>query len=230
MTDTTNGSNTSGSLMDGIEFEKRKPVDADWSKRKRTIVGSLAGMLAMGAIGAGAYYGWQNRPVSLPTTAEQAIETIASGRVDRLSPERQTQYYGEAARLLRDVPREQWRDRFEEEDREAIGQVFRAQFDEGIREIARGNSSPQEMFRNMWGGQRPGGGRPGGDGARQRNENTENAERERRGPGSQQFASRLQSAFQNGDAQRSGLMGQFFTMMRAQRDAGGGRRGGAGGG
>ncbi|MGP1272805.1 MAG: hypothetical protein ACTS22_05685 [Phycisphaerales bacterium] len=208
-----------GSLMEGIEFERRRPVDADWSKRKRVLVGSLASVLAMAAIGVGGYYGWQLRPVSLPATPEEAIQVINSGRVDRLSPERQQQYFAEAARLLRDTPREQWREMFDENDREAIGRVFQEQFEESIREIARGNSSPQDMMRNMWGGGRPGGDRPArprGEGDNGSEEGPSQAERRQR------FASRLQQSFQNGDAQRNGLMGEFFMMMRAQRDAAGG--------
>lgn len=225
MSGNTQGSTKPGSLMEGIEFEKRRPVDADWSKRKRVIVGVFAGVLAVGAIGAGAYYGWQLRPVTLPTTATEAVAVINSGRVDRLSPERQQQYYAEAARLLRDTPREQWRDMFSEADREAIGRVFREQFEEGIREIARGNSSPQDMMRNMWGGGRPGGERPQRPEG-ERGERPEGEEGPSRAERQQRFASRLQNSFQNGDAQSNGLMGEFFMMMRAQREANGGGQGG----
>lgn len=214
-----------GSLMDGIEFEKRKAVDADWSKAKRLVVGSLAAVVAIGAVGVGGYYAWQNRPVSLPTTAEQALATIKSGRVDRLSPDRQRQYYAEAMPLLQEIPREQWQNEFDEEDRRAYMEVRRAAFDESLRNLARGNTTPQEMFASF---RRP---RPPQNDENRRSGEGENrqanAERQNRGPGSPEFQSRLQNAFQNGDAQRSGLMGEFWTMMRASREAqGGGRRGG----
>ncbi len=217
-----------GSLLEGIEFEKRRPVDADWSKRKRIVVGAVAGVLAIGAVAAGGWFAWQHRPVSLPTTAEQAIATISSGRIDRLPRDRQVQYYGEAFRLLQDTPREQWRDLFGEDDREALGRIMRAQFEESIRQVARGEQSPMEMFQNMMRN------RPRGDGERNGppRENREGGESdESRADRRQQFASRLQDRFQNGDAQQTGLTGEFFMMMRAAREASGesGQPGGRGG-
>ncbi|MEM8758017.1 MAG: hypothetical protein AAGF47_09580 [Planctomycetota bacterium] len=227
MTDRPDPSQTGGSLMDGIEFEKRKTVDADWSKAKRLVVGSLAAVLALGAVGAGGYFAWQNRPVSLPTTADQALAAIKSGRVDRLPPDRQRQYYAEARPLLDQIPREQWENDLSEADREAYRQARRGAFDETLRELARGNITPQDMFASF---RRP---RPQQNEDAQDGENQRaNAERQNRGPGSTRFQSMLQNSFQNGDAQRNGLMGEMFTMRRAVRQAeggsGGGRRRGGG--
>lgn len=209
---------TTGSLLEGIEFEKRRTVDADWSKRKRFAVGAAAAVLAIAAVSAGGYMAWRHRPVSLPTSAEEAIATINSGRVDRLAPDRQTQYYTEAARLLRDVPREQWREVFREEDREAIGRVFQEQMEQNLRQIARGEGMPEMP---MFGG--PGGRRPPGDGDRRPTGGGPGGERPAgdeasRADRRQRFASRLQQSFQNGDAQRNGLMGEFWMMMRARAE------------
>jgi hypothetical protein len=224
MTQSTRG--TSGSLLEGIEFEKRRPVDADWSKRKRAAVGVAAALLAIAAVSGGGYLAWQHRPVSLPASAEEAIAVISSGRIDRLPPDRQTQYYAEAARLLRDVPREQWREVFREEDREAIGRVFQEQMEENLRQIARGGGMPE-----MPGFGRPFGQRPGGDGERRPRDGEPGGERPAGDDASrtdrrQRFASRLQQSFQNGDAQRDGLMGEFFIMMRARAESEGATGGG----
>lgn len=220
---------SNGSLLEGIEFEKRKTVDADWSKAKRVVVGSAAALLAVAAIGAGGWFAWQARPVSFPETTEQALTMVKSGRIDRLPPERQRQWYAEAAPLLQDISREEWQTNFDEEDRRAAREIGREMFAESIRDVARGNQSPQEMFANMMRGRpnngerrRPeGGNNEGGEGQ---------GDRPSRADRQAAFRGRLQNAFQNGDAQRTGLMGEFFTMMRAQREANGGEGGRPGGG
>ncbi len=217
MADETHARDTNGSLLEGIEFEKRKAVDADWSRSKRLIVGSAAALLAVAAIGAGGWFAWQHRPVSFPETTEQALSMVKSGRIDRLPADRQRQWYAEAAPLLRDIPREAWRTTFDDADREAAREIMRAQFGESIREVARGNQTPQEMFQSMMQG------RPRGDGNGERG-NREGGEGDGPSRADRQAAmrDRLGQAFQNGDAQQTGLMGEFFTMMRAQREAGGG--------
>ncbi len=223
--------NQNGSLLEGIEFEKRKPVDADWSKAKRVAVGSVAALLAVAAVGAGGWFAWQHRPVSFPETTEQALAMVKSGRIDRLPVDRQRQWYAEAAPLLQEISREEWQTTFDEEDRRAAREIGREMFAESIREVARGNQTPQEMFQNMMRG------RPGGDGERRRPPEGGNREGGGEGEGDRPsradrqaaFRGRLQNAFQNGDAQRTGLMGEFFTMMRAQREAAGGQGGRPGG-
>ena len=133
----------SKSLLDGIEFgEKRKTVDADWTKARKFAVGTAATLLAIGALGAGVYFAWDNRPVSLPKTAEEAVAVINSGRVERLSADRKRQYYAEASRLMEDVPEESRREMFrDEESRDAMRQVMMEQMDNSMREIARGNAA-----------------------------------------------------------------------------------------
>ncbi|MEL7483662.1 MAG: hypothetical protein AAFN41_04835 [Planctomycetota bacterium] len=214
------------SLLEGIEFEKRKTVDADWSKAKRIAVGSVATLLAVAAIGAGGWFAWQHRPVSFPESTEQALAMVKSGRIERLPADRQRQWYAEAAPLLAEVPREEWRTSFDEDDRQAAREIMRAQFGESIREVARGNQSPQEMFANMMRGRRPN--TDGNDGERRaEGGNREGGEGDRPSRADRQanMRDRLGQAFQNGDAQQTGLMGEFFTMMRAQREANGGQGG-----
>lgn len=228
----------SKSLMDGIEFgEKRKAVDADWSKARKIAVGSLASMLALGAIGAGAYFMWQNRPVSLPKTADEAIAVINSGRIERLPVDRQRQYYAESSRLMEDIPWEERREYFrEEQSRDAMREVMMAQWDNSMREIARGNitiddwrTQMMERFGNRSrpegergqrgeNGQRP-------DGERPERPEGEEGERPSRAERQQAMTNRVEGMFQNGDGQRMGLMMAFRQKM-----GGWGRPGGGGGG
>ncbi|HED53841.1 MAG TPA: hypothetical protein ENJ00_06530 [Phycisphaerales bacterium] len=217
------------SVMDGIEFaEKRRPVDADWTKRKRIVVGSAIALLACAAVGYGGFIAWQNRPVHLPTSAEQAIATINSGRVDRLGEDRKRQYFAEAARLMREVPEDKRRDLFTQENRDAMRQVMMEQMDTSIREIARGNMTIEqfrqqmmERFRNR----RPEGDRP------ERGERDRNGPSERPSAGDrrERFVGRMSNMFQNGDGQRMGLMMGFRAQM-PRRAAGESRSGPPGGG
>lgn len=234
----------SKSLMDGIEFgEKRKAVDADWTKARKIAVGSFISLIALGAIGAGSYFAWQNRPVSLPKTADEAIAVINSGRIDRLPADRQRQFYAEASRLMEDIPQEERREYFREEDnREAMREVMMAQMDNSMREIARGNmtiddwrTQMMERFRNRPGGGEGGEGRRGGNGERADGERPEGAEgedgeRPSRAERMQAMTSRVEGAFQNGDGQRMGLMMAFRQKAGNVGRPGGGRQGGGGGG
>ena len=220
----------SKSLMDGIEFtEKRKTVDADWSKARKIAVGSIAVLLAVGALGAGIYFAWDNRPITLPRDATEAIAVINSGRLDKLSEDRQRQYFAEASRLMQDIPEEERRDYFRDEDnRDAMRQVMMEQMDNSMREIARGNMTMQdwrtqmmERFRNR--GQR------GERGERQDRPERPEGERDQ-ADRRQAMSSRVQGAFQNGDGQRMGLMMAFRQRIgnagRPGGSAGGGRNGG----
>jgi|GEM_PF-1555237 len=223
----------SKSLLDGIEFgEKRKAVDADWTKARKVAVGSVATLLAVCALGAGAYFAWDNRPVRLPKTASEAVAVINSGRVDRLSTDRKKQYFAEASRLMEDVPAEDRRDLFrDEESRDAMRQVMMEQMDTSMREIARGDVTFEEwaaQMRERWANRRP----PEGqqrerDGERPEGEGEEN--RPSQADRQQQMVSRMESGFQNGDGQRMGLMMAFRQRMgNAMRGGPGGQRPGGG--
>lgn len=223
------------SLMDGIDFqEKRKPVDADWTKARKLAVGALATLLAISALGAGGYFFWQNRPVRLPRTAEEAVAVINAGRVDRLSADRQRQYFAEASRLMQDVPDEQRRELFrDEKSREAMRQVMMEQMDHSMREIARGNTTFEEwaaQMREQWANRRPPDGerRPEGEQRAQRPEGAPpEGERPDANERRQQMVSQMESRFQNGDGQRMGLMMAFRQRMgNAMRGPGGPRPGG----
>lgn len=227
------------SLMDGLDFsEKRRPVDADWTKARRLAVGALAVVLALSAVGAGGYFLWQNRPVRLPRSAAEAVAVINSGRVERLNEDRQRQYFDEAARLMRDVPEEDRRAMFrDEESREAMREVMMEQMDHSMREIARGNATFEEWARQMrsqWQSRRPPDGprRPDGEQQAQRPEGAPEDGRPSEADRRQQMLGRMESGFQNGDGQRMGLMMAFRQrmggMMRGPGGPGGGQRPGGG--
>lgn len=224
------------SLMDGLDFsEKRRPVDADWTKARKLAVGALAVALALSAIGAGGYFLWQNRPVRLPRTAAEAVAVINSGRVERLNEDRQRQYFDEAARLMRDVPEEDRRAMFrDEESREAMREVMMEQMDHSMREIARGNVTFEEwaqQMREQWQNRRPPEGqrRPDGEQRAERPEGAPEDGRPSEAERRQQMMSRMEAGFQNGDGQRMGLMMAFRQRMGgAMRGPGGGQRPGGG--
>lgn len=222
------------SLMDGIDFqEKRKAVDADWTKARKLAVGVMATLLTLGALGAGGYFLWENRPVRLPRTAEEAVAVINSGRIDRLSTDRQRQYFAEASRLMRDVPGEERRELFrDEENRDAMRQVMEEQMDSTMREIARGDLTFEEwaaQMREMWANRRPPDGQRRPDGE-QRAERPEGAPPEGERPDAnerrQQMLSQMESRFQNGDGQRMGLMMAFRQRMGGAMRGPGGPGGG----
>ncbi|MCA9273670.1 MAG: hypothetical protein KDA31_11570 [Phycisphaerales bacterium] len=219
----------SKSLLDGIEFgEKRKAVDADWTKARKIAVGTVATLLAIGALGAGGYYAWQNRPVSLPKTADEAVAVINSGRVDRLNADRKRQYYAEASRLMEDVPQEERREMFrDEESREAMRQVMMEQMDNSMREIARGNVTFEQwaqQMRERWANRRPPEGQQRAEG--ERPEGPPEGERPSEADRREQMVSRMESGFQNGDGQRMGLMMAFRQRMGNAMRGGPGGRGG----
>lgn len=223
----------SKSLLDGIEFsEKRKAVDADWTKARKIAVGAAATLLAIGALGAGGYFAWQNRPVSLPKTAAEAVSVINSGRVDRLNADRKRQYYAEASRLMQDVPQEERREMFrDEESRDAMRQVMMEQMDNSMREIARGNVTFEEwaaQMREQWANRRPPEGqrRPEGEERAERPEGPPEGDRPSEAERRQQMVSRMESGFQNGDGQRMGLMMAFRQRMGNAMRGGPGGRGG----
>ncbi|TVQ59824.1 MAG: hypothetical protein EA379_09845 [Phycisphaerales bacterium] len=189
----------------------RKTIDANWSTKKKAIVGTLAGVLGVAAASAGIWFATQSGPLPMPGNAEEAITGMTSARFDRMSDERQSAYRAEAARLMRDMSREERRALFQnEETRAAMERLMQERMAEMVRAMARGETP--EWMRGM------GGGRP---------ERAERPEGERPAqmarPDPAQMRDRITSQFATGDAQTGSLMGEMFK--RGQR---GGWRGGGG--
>ena len=192
----------------------RQTIDANWSTKKKAIVGGLAGALGVGAASAGIWFAVQSGPLPMPRDANQAIQGMASARFQKMSEERQAAYREEAGRLMRGMSPEERRAMFQNEDtRAAMERMMQQRMAEMVRAMARGETP--DWMRGM----------PMG-----RPERAERPEGERppmamQRPDTNQMRDRMQSQFASGDAQTGALMGEMFK--RGQR--GGGGRGGWGG-
>ena len=228
----------------------RKSMDAEWSKGRKIMVGAAAGVICVGAIGAGIWAYVASQPPGLPRNAEDALATIQSAKFDRLDNDRKDQILAESRRLLADLSWEERRDVLG--DRDAQRALMEASMDEAARRMARGEDMG-EIMASMWGGRGRGG--PRGEGGerpelteeqrreraaeweKRRQERENMSEEERRAAENerrQAMTDRFENQLSSGNAQNSGLRGEFFKRMSAWRDAGGGGgfrgRGGGGGG
>ena len=223
-----------GDLADMVkDTGPRKAIDADWSGRKRAAV--IAGSVAVGvaAISVGGWYAWTNRPVALPSTVQDAVAVMESGRYDKLSAERKRQYAMETSRLIGDMPEDQRRELFrDEQTREALRAVRQEMFDDMVYRAARGEEIQLPFGRPPGaGGQRDGQQRPGGEGEA-RPEPTEEERAQRQAERRERMLAGLKEQFNSGNAQAGSLRGEFFKKRFAERQSqpGGGGRGPGGGG
>lgn len=204
------------------ELAGRTPIDAGWSRKKKTIVGASAATIASAALAGGIWWSVAHRPPRLPRTADEAVALLASAKFDRLDEDRQRQYSAEAARLMRALPAEQRRALFQDESkRDAMRRLFQERLDDLARRYARGEDPPF-----------PGGPRQGrrGDGERRPPFNRKDMSPEDRAAMRDKMVEQIneQMAQQDktGNTQDSGLRGEMFKRRAAQ---GGGRGGGGGG-
>jgi len=116
----------------------RAPIDAGWSRRKKRAVASACMLVALGAIGGGAWLAFAQRPPTMPRSAAKAIEVMGSDRFDRLDEERKRQYASEARRLIRALPEAERDDLWDEDSQEARRAMREAWLDEMARRHARG--------------------------------------------------------------------------------------------
>lgn len=181
-------------------LKQRTTIDANWSKKKKIIVGMIAGVVAVSAASAGVWLAIEARPLPMPRSADEAIRGMASARFDRLSDERKASYREEASRLMRDLSPEARRAMFSDErTREAMGEIMRARMAETVRAMARGETPDwgQRGFMRPPPGERPPEGEAGERPPMQR-------------PDPQQMRDRMMNQFASGDAQTSALMGEMF--------------------
>lgn len=238
MTDETPGT---GSLLEGEQLPDgreethkrvellgtpggRRPIDAGWSRKKRTVVTASLSGIALVALVGGAIWMIGRRPPSLPTSADEAVAVINSERFDRLDEQRRRQYLSEAARQLGVLDQDALRAMFADEaNRDAMREIMRNRMDEVARQIARqiarGEDPDFGAMRGMR-GPRPGGqgGPPGGPGGAHDPGQTSAEMRKRMRDRMNQH---ITEAITSGNAQSMGLR---MEMMRRFR-GGGGRRG-----
>lgn len=126
---------------------KRRAIDADWSARKKALVGVSAAAVAACAIGGSAWAYMRTRTPSLPTTINQAMAVLASDKLDRMAPERRAQYTEEARRILWSLTDEERRKLFEDEkSREALRAIREQTMDDLAYRIARGEQVDWSQF------------------------------------------------------------------------------------
>jgi len=206
----------------------RQTIDAKWSpKTKKTVIG-LSVLVTVGAITGGIWAASAFATPGMPSTAQEALAVLGTPRFERMSADRRSAYAEEAGRLLRELPEEDRRAMFRDEDqRDAMRAMMEQRMADMARAVARGETPD---FAAMFGGMRP----PRGDNAerRQRREEMTDEEREQRRADMQdRMRDRMSETFKSGNAQNSELMGEMFRSGMGRMGPGGrGGRGGGGGG
>lgn len=203
--------------LDAAAADARKPIDANWSSRRRATVALASAAVALLAVGGGAWVTLAQRPPSMPTSAHEAIEIMRSGAYDRLDEERKRQYAAEARRMLGNLSEEERRALLGgEENRELRWDMREQIIDDLVRRIARGE---EVEFPQL--------GRPSGAERQQRRERWESMSEEERAEFRREARNRardrLAESAESGNGQSSALRVEARRTM-------GGRRGGGGGG
>jgi len=222
-------------LDDALRQPGRRAIDADWSARRKMIVGAAAALVAAGAIGGGAWAYLRGRPPALPRTMNEALAVMESGRLDRLDPQRRAQYTAEARRILWSISDEDRRALFRDEaNREALRALREQSFDDMAYRIARGDQIDWSEFGPRERPQLSEEDRKRMEEMRQRVENMTPEEREkemarRMEEMRAEMTKRTKEQLSSGNSQSGALRGEM--MQRGGRGGFGGRgRGGGGGG
>ncbi|MBL0922152.1 MAG: hypothetical protein IBJ10_08500 [Phycisphaerales bacterium] len=216
--------------IDAQIAEARRPIDANWTKRKKLAVGGGAGAVAVLALAGGVWAAVASREPGMPRSADDVLAALSSPKFAQMSNDRKSQYLDEARRIMRDMSEEdRAKLRDDERARKAFEQMREEMFDEMARRFARGEPMP-------WAGQ-PGTGErregPSPEEMRRRREEMEKMTDEERAKMREQFRQRMNQQFDSqvsgGNAQSGGLRSEMFKRGGGMRGGGGGRPGGGGG-
>jgi len=219
--------------IDAQMAEARRPIDANWSKQKKAVVGGGAGALALLALTGGVWAAMASRAPGLPRTADDAIAVLSSGKFDRLSRDRQSQYLAETRRLMRDMSDEDRAKLMQDERaRKAFQEMREQMLDEMARRFARGE--PMQWPGAPAAGERREGPTP--EQMRQWREREEKMTDEERAERQERMRNmmnqRLDSQLATGNPQSGALRGEMMKRMGFGGPGGrgpGGRPGGGGG-
>lgn len=196
----------------------RAPIDAKWSVKTKRIVIAVSVLVAVGAISGGLWAASEFSTPGLPNTAEEALAIMGSAKFDRMNSERKSAYAEQAANLLRDLPQDERRAMFrDEEQRDAMRALMQQRMGDIARAVARGETPDFSSFR----------GGPPRDRA-QREEMTDEERAERLEQMRTRMREQMNAQFQSGNAQSGALMGEMFKNgggMRGRRGGGGRGRG-----
>lgn len=255
-----------GSLLEGIAVpdkaaaSRRKPLssiswnirvqDIQWTPRNKRIAAIAGACLGLAVLAFGIWRTIEMQPPSMPKSYAEAIAVINNPeKFDRLDEMRKREYVEEAARLLDELPADERRALFmDEQARDAMFELRELQMEEMARRFARGEPL-QFPWMRMGGpdgqprpdGQRrpdgqPGGwpgmpgmggpGGPGGPGGGGRTGGNNQRATENRAEARRDAAvSRLQSRIMTGNPQSLGLMAEMRKRMGDRPAGGGGNRG-----
>ncbi len=215
--------------LDAQLAESRRPIDANWSAKKKMTVGAICGGAAIAALSGGVWAMVASRPPSLPRTPQEAVAVLSSDKWDNLSQDRRAQYMDEARRLVREMSEEERRKLMEDEKaRQAFQQMREEMFDEMARRFARGEEMPWQRQRPE--GERP---QPSQEQMRQWRERQEQMTDEERAQMRERMRdmmnARVDQQLAGGNPQSGALRGEMMKRGGAGRGPGGGggpRRGG----
>ncbi len=227
-------------LDDAVNEPKRRPIDANWSPRKKAGVGVCAAVIAAAAIGGGAWAYMNNRTPALPRTMDQALAIMQSGKLDDMDPQRRAQYTAEARRVLWSLSDEDRRKLFEDENnRDAMRAIREQSFDDMAYRRARGEEMDWSEFGPRQRPEMSEEDRKRMEEMRERWENMTPEEREaerakRMEEMRAEMVNRINEQFGSGNSQSGALRGEMMGGRggggRGGMGGGGGGRGGMGGG
>lgn len=214
--------------LDQQAADARRPIDANWSPKKKKVVGLAAGAVALLALTGGVWAALSARQPGLPNNAEDVLSVMSSPAFEKMSSDRKSQYIAEAQRIMRDMSEEdRAKLREDERARKAMEQMRNEMFDEMARRFARG-----EPLQFPGAGERREG--PSPEEMRRRREEAEKMSDEDRAARMEQFRQRMNQQFDaqvsGGNAQSGGLRSEMFKRGMGGMRGGGGRPGGGGGG
>ncbi len=225
------------SLDDSLNDSKRRPIDANWSPRKKAGVGVCAAIVAAAAIGGGAWAYMNTRTPGLPKNIDQAVAVMQSGKLDKMDPQRRAQYTEEARRLMWSLSPEEREKLFEDEDnRDALRAMREQTFDDMAYRRARGEEMDWSQFGPRERPEMTEEQRKRMEEMRERWENMTPEEREqerakRMEEMRAEMVNRVNEQFGSGNSQSGALRGEMMGGGRGGRGGmGGGGRGPGGGG
>jgi len=191
----------------------RKPL------HKRWWFVTLLGVCGIVSLTGGGYYTWLRTAPPLPSTAEQALETLQSDRFKRLPESRRQAYYDRSAELWKSLDSDAQRDlRAAMQDntaaREAVRDMMANMMLENARKFATATEEQrqgqldaviamQELAAKRW---------------QQREEKpVETGDAERRQKRMENGKQRIQQWIETGNPQRQAWMGEFLKALHARR-------------
>lgn len=185
--------------MARIELDRpetaRAGIDANWSERRRRWTIVVACAVSVLALVGGVWIYLATRPLGLPTSAQQAIDTIRSPRFKDLDPGRKGQILAEAGRLFAGLSPEARKSL--QVDDAASKALKDASFNDYVRRLARGEKPAKKP----------------GNKAEKPKDKEAPADAEAQAAATQAWVRGMRNDRQRGNAQDAGLQGEFWSQF-----------------